>query len=314
MAQTLTIPNYAKQNIVEASSITADTAAGATTATLANIHNFAADTYMIFGQLGAEVSELRKITSVASNTVTVPALTFAHNRFDVVTALFGDKIKVYRASNTDGTPPADASFTLLDTVDIDVDQLATSYVDATGSSDYWYKFIYYNSTSVASSSLADSVAVRGGGYGNYCSIDQIRVEAGLQSNRNISDVQIDEHRQYAQQVINSYLSGVYPLPFADPVNALIQRITVLIASGSLLNKEYGSLTTHSTNNGDQKLKEGMDKLTQIKTGKIALIDAAGNSLLPSSASGVGGWPNDTTTDATAADSGGDRLFRISDVF
>lgn len=313
MAQTLKINNFSDLNVVEKGILDADVAVGATSLTVQNNENIANLDHLYVGKFGAETSEKRTVSGVTAATgITVDALTEKHFRFDPFTKLFGNQIKIYRAANVDGTQPADGSFTLLATVAIDFDQRETLYTDSGGSSSYWYKFIYYNSTSAAATNLADSKAVRGGGIGNYASIEAIRKKSGFQNNRNITDGDVDAERQAAQREIDSMLGDLYTVPFTSPINPIITRITVLLAAGALLTTNYGVFSGQTINNGKAMIDEAMGLLDKINERKLILQNATGVTTESTAASGFDAWPDATTIDADADVGGGDRMFRVSD--
>lgn len=316
MPAKIRINNFDSSNIIEKAILDADSVIGATTLTLKNSQNFNVNDYALVGAQGGEKSELKAISAVNADQITVTLSTAtkeAHNRFDQVTTLFGNQIKIYRASNVDGTIPADNQFTLLTTLGIDPDQLYTDYTDATGSSTYWYKFTYYNSTALTESNLADAIAVRGSGYGNYCSVDEIRFESGLKNNRWITDADIDFYRKSAQAEIDGSLTGTYTVPFTTPINPLIAEITRKLAAGFILTKNYGPLATLNTNNGTTKITEARALLDKLNKKTITLTDVVGNSLVNSTDAGnFNAWPDTTTETADPTVGGNPRMFRVSD--
>ncbi|MGK3945791.1 hypothetical protein ABK046_46530, partial [Streptomyces caeruleatus] len=88
--------------------------------------------FVVIGQRGTELAELRKVSSITDGDTLVLTANLAnpHTQFEQVTVLFGNQIKVYRASNVNGTQPADASFAELSTTTIDPDQASTTIVDS----------------------------------------------------------------------------------------------------------------------------------------------------------------------------------------
>lgn len=319
MSATLKIDNYGSLNLKESTQLDADYAAGINAFTLKSTLNYQANDFVILGQLGAEGCELMTIQSVAAQVATMTANSkLLHKRFDAFTSLFGNQINVYRAINVDGTQPLDGAFTLLTTVAIDPDQNYTTYTDAGGGSNYWYKFTYTNSISAAETSLADSMAARGGGYGHYTTVDDIRREAGFTNNANITDAVINSRRIDAEDEINSELTGIYTVPFGSPAPRVINNITKLLAAGYLLLAEYGAVTTGSNKEGNAKITEARGMLDSLKSRKLLLTDASGNSMAVSAA--VTSWPDATTaglseynSDGTLAH-GGDNKFRIAHKF
>lgn len=310
--QTIRVPNFPDINIKERSRLNADSAIGATTLTLEYTSNMSASDYLYVGALGTERGEINTITTVASITgLTVPAMLKPHDRFDDVCTLFGNKIRVYRAANVDGNVPADGSFSLLGSAaDIDADQNYTDITDATGGSDYWYKYTYYNSTSTSETPLADAIAVRGGGYGDYASIESIRQEAGIQNNRFITDAQVNEKRQAAQAIINGALTGIYTVPFTSPINPQIAEITRKLAAGMILKNDYGTVKSFSTNDGDAKMKWAYAELDKIKQKGSQLLDSTGESMALSTSSTFRMYP-DSSTDGLNVEDGG-RMFSTRD--
>ena len=323
MPQTITVDNFSDLNVKETLELSADIAAAVTTLPLKYSTGLVTNDYLYIGQLAGENSEVviaDTITSATSITIDAPGTVKAHSKFDPISQLFGNQIRIYRAANVDGNVPADGSFSLLATVTIDFDQTNSTYTDASGDSTYWYKFTYYNQATTAETSLGDSGAVRGGNYGNYASIESIRAEAGLQNNRYVSDGKIDQKRQSAQAYINSELTGVYTLPFTEPINPLIQEITQLLAAGYLLTDNYGPLGTLNTNEGQQKIDRVTNKdktglLDKLADGRLQLTDESGTSTaIPGTAGGFGGWPDGTTDTAASTSGGAERAFRMSDRF
>lgn len=318
MAQTLKLPNFHTNNIVETSVLDADAAIAATSLQVRFSDQMATDGYLFIGEYGGEASELcvlNTITDADTVTIDAPGLVKAHKRFEPAIVLFGNQLRIYRAANVNGTTPSDGSFTSLAFVDIDVDQIQTSYEDTSGGSDYWYKYIYWNESTSLGTALADATAVRGGSAGNYASIESIRREAGLQNNKYIADDFIDKKRQAAQQVINSNLSGIYTIPFTAPINAGITEITELLAAGYLLTANYGALNTLNTNEGEAKIKRAMEMLNGYKTGSSQVIDESGATLaIPGTAGGFGGWPDASTATADPNAGGSARAIRMSDMF
>lgn len=318
MAAGLRINNFDNPNIKEIGVLTADAAANQAALVVENSQNLQASYALIVGPLGAEGSELAFIQSAAAPTgVTLSTnLKLAHKNGEAITELWGDQIQIYRAPNITGYQPADDAFVALDggPINIDPDQLFTDYVDQSGGSAYWYKFTYKNSSSGNETDLASALAARGGGYGQYCSVDDIRSDAGFSNNRNITDAVIDSCRIDAEAEVEAELAGVYALPFTAPIPNQVNEVTKFIATGLLLLKEYGAVTSGTNKEGTAKLKNGRDLLLQYKTREKTIVDAQGVSLLLSTASVVTSWPNETTAGASEEDNGGGNLMHISHDF
>ncbi len=98
------------------------------------MQGIAASDKIYLGPLASETSEIATVFSTAGKNVTFTTdLTNEHRRFESVTKLFGDQIKVYRAANVDGNIPIDASFSQIGSAtDIDPDQTFTIFTDGSG--------------------------------------------------------------------------------------------------------------------------------------------------------------------------------------
>lgn len=307
----ISIENFPQANIAERSILTADALASQAVVNIENASGYSANDFVVVGILGQEHSELKKIQSIATLAVTLTAnLASKHYRNEPFTKIRGDKARIYRAANVDGTVPADGSFSLLETIDLQADQLYTEYVDPTGGSGYWYKFTFYNSHSTFESPLADSDAVRGGGYGLYASVEDVRVEAGLMNNQWITDQLIYSKLVQAQSEVNASLSiAGYSLPLTS-VPELIRNATQLLAAGYILTIDYGPEHQGTNKDGQIKIKMARDILGKIEGGDTQLLDSVTNAALSQSA-GVRGYPDDSAESATPTEAA---MFKITDKF
>jgi len=320
MSQTLTVVNYPAKNILEITTLTADANSGQAVLSVENNQNFSTNKHAVIGRIGSETLEKIQVLSItATTTITATAnLATTHQKFDTVTRLFGNKIRIYRAPNVDDSIPADGSFTLLDTVDIDFDDQQTRYTDPDGSSDYWYKSTFYDSVGTTETAIGDSTAVRGGGYGNYASLESIRSTAGFANNRFITDAKIDEKRQAAQNLINATLTGIYTIPFTNPINPLIAEITRKLAAGYLLSQEATNAAMRAQGEAliaevtNSKGTGTLDKLDKKELKLVGIIGSDGTDSSSSSTGTVTGFPDGTTADADASVGGAPRQFRMSD--
>lgn len=317
MAQTLIIDNYAQLNLLETTQLDADSVAAATALTVKNNQDYAASDKVIIGAPGTENNELAIVSSLVGNTtLNVSATKFAHKRFDQITKVFGNQIKIYSAPNVNGIAPLDAAFsTLVATVNIDVDNQFTAYTDVTGSNAIWYKYTYYNSVSTSETDISNSLAVRGGNVGNYCSVEDIRDEAGFNGNTYITDVMIDLRRRDAQGEVNATLGGLYTVPFTEPINPLIAKITRLLAAGFLLTKGFGPVVALNTDNGKSKLDEARQLLTDLNNKTKTLVDTTGADIsIQNADAGIfSAYPNSNTATDDIDSGGGGRMFRVGDI-
>jgi hypothetical protein len=317
MAQTLTLPNSLALT-PQQTRLTADAPVSSSTLTVENTAGFSATDFFTIGNFGSETAELLTITSTTgANTITPTASTsFAHLSGEAVLRLFGSKLRVYRAANVNGQPAADDTFTLLATIDIQVDQTGTEYTDADGGEGYWYKYTCYNPTSGSETSLSDSQAVRGGNVGNYCSIADIRQEAGFMYAPYITDDMIDQKRQAAQREIDGALVGIYAVPFTPPINPFIADICKRLAAGLLLLEQYGAIKRKDNTDGQSKVDGARADIQRILNPQgadgITLTDGTGTPIaLTNPNTSVSGWPNETTATASRYAGGAHRAFRMS---
>lgn len=331
--QTVTLDNFGSLNILQKTQLTADMVAG-TNVSLAvkNTANYTVGQFIAIGKLGDEQCEIQPIAAITPpSIIQVATLNFNHDEGEQVTGLFGNQINVYSSANVNGYVPADTSFAKLGTVTILGDWTSTDYSDTSSNagSGSWYKFTYYDSTTSAETQLSDSRAVRGGNYGNYASLAEIRDEAGMTGNDNISDATVDRRRRRAQSVIDGMLTGDYITPFAVPVPSQIEQATIYLAAGYLLISDYGTESTGTSKDGYAKIEQVLQAdvkglpgiLDLIKMREIILYDSAGNSLLLEAM--VTSYPStdtpqsDLTSDTNMHDSSGnpeDRYFSMADEF
>lgn len=315
MSQTLKLNNFSEINIVDQTLVTADTPAGSSSLTVQNARDFTS-LWLLFGDKGSKDSELLANTSVTSGTsIPLTGVTvLLHPQYTPVYSLYGNQLNIYRAANVDDSQPDDTQFTLLATVTIDPNGSQTTYLDASGGGNYWYKYTFYNSSNSNETSIGDAVGVRGSFTPNYCSLDDIRDEAGFSRASYITDGMIDLKRRAAQSEIDGTLTGFYNVPFQSPINPWIADICRRLAAGLLLLEQYGAVNTLNTADGEQKVKDARSDLQALAMKEKELTDQEGNSLaLAGSTGGISSWPNATTADADPSVGGAPRLFRMSDI-
>lgn len=133
-----------------------DKASGQTSLS-ANGVNFATDDYIVLGKLGTEKSEIVKIATASSTTITLSSSTvFAHNRGDLMTFVPYNQIVVERS--TDGG----TTYSPLTAVDIQADNLDTIIQRPTDGLTDVYKVRFYNATDGSYSQYSDEIV--GSGY------------------------------------------------------------------------------------------------------------------------------------------------------
>ena len=314
MAQTLRLTNFGSRNIVDQTQLTTIVNTGSNSLPVADSNDFTTG-YVLIGTAGSKTAEMVASTNPSTAT-SVPLsanTTLQHEQYEPVYALFGNQIKVYRAANVDGTQPADSAFTLLQTVNIDPNDALTTFTDATGGGGYWYKCTYFNSTSSAETDLASAVAVRGTFTVDYCSLDDVREEAGFTYAPFITGDMIDVKLKAAQNEIDSTLSPYYTVPFTPPVPAMVSDICKRLAAGLLLQEKYSHINNPDTN-GTNKVTQAradLQKIVHPENGGAPLVDASGKSIaLPNPNTGSSSWPNADTADSDPSVGGAPRVFRM----
>lgn len=279
MSQVLNALNFEPVNIMAQTDILTDAEADQDTIAVLNTASFEVGKTIILGE--GENAEMVVVESLANQQIVATTdLKFKHLAGERVGQLVGNAVKFYRAADVDGTTPGDGSFSVLATVPIVPDQPGTYYTDTTGSLDYWYKYIYIDTNNPNDyTALADSVAVRGGNYGIYATVEQVRDEAGLQNNTYITDQTLYANLVFAQGSINSALSSAgYTLPL-DSVPAIIEHLAVRLAAGYTLRSKALVNDEAIIAQGNAMVEDVEAFLTKLSEGKLELFDNAGNKLI-----------------------------------
>lgn len=131
---------------------------------------------------------------------------------------------------------------------------------------------------------------------------------------NLSIELVTEYGDEAHSLVLSKLSEVYTLPLSETPD-IIKLIEKKLAAGLLLDKEYsvGGDETEDTR-GRRWIKWAEEKLDDIVSGKLELLDNSGNVLTQKSGVGLDGFPNENTKDLPESESGGEIQFRIKKEF
>lgn len=281
---TLRFDSFHEINIVERAELVADVEVGASTLLLRSSQGFLIGQTIYVKTLASEGVEKAVIESVPNETtvnLTQPTK-LPHARYDAVPAVLGDQVHVYRAVNVDDSVPIDASFSVLATRDIDPDQQSTYFTDPAGSSGYWYRFTYFNLTTMAETPLTALDPVRGQDFPRYASIGNIRQAAGLQNAVNLAGRTVEPWRGVAETVIDSALAGAYTVPF-HPAPAVVKSLTLELAAALLLVDAYGNAANGA------RLKDSRVKVTAYGDKTAVVTDENGQSL--STSSSVTGYPD-----------------------
>lgn len=284
MATTIRIESFKKINLRERTVLTEDVAVGATSIKVESTQGYVAGQVIYLGALAREGCERAVVSAVTDETTIglAQAVVSAHRRFDAVTGVLGDRIRIYRAPNTNDQPPADDAFAVLGSRAIDPDQASTFYTDSTGSADYWYKGTYWDETTNEETALSAADPMRGDDYGRYAQLDEIRIESGFSNSTNLPDYNIDQQRRAAESEINAALAAKYTVPF-KPVPEIIHTLTVQLAAGLLAYDQFRDRTSQAKVDAARKLLAG------YAVGDGLITDADGNSM--TSGDTIRSYPN-----------------------
>lgn len=296
--QTFNVPNFLSNNIVTETELTADAASGQNQLTVLNTEGLADNDYLAISANNG-ISEIVQIQSISGLTITtVSNLTLNHKNHEKIKKLFGNQTQVYRAANVDGTIPDDTTFAALGSpVTIQPDQPYTQVTDSSGGDAYWYKFTYYNATSAAQTDLSEAEAVRGGGYGDYCSIQEIIDEAGL-GDFHLDPSKLAQYRVEAQSEVKGAMSSAgYTMPLQTTsgtyyVPDMITGVTKRLAAGFALVRNYGTVKPGSAKDGKAKIDDARALIAMIQLNDVVLLDTNEQQLAKQNL--VGGWPDNTT--------------------
>lgn len=312
MPEIISITSFLEFNILQTSQLTADVSIGGVTLNLINGNGFDTDHVILVGEPGAEGSEIVTPSDVTGKVVTVSALTQDHKKGRNVYVLRSNKARVYSAPNVDGTQPTtDGVYSLLGTVSHIGDKKEVEYTDDTNGDDYWYLYTFYNDVPTVAEETTKVLtdAVRGGGYGQYATVDEVRAEAGLNGNRWIKDSLIYEKLVSAESEVNaSLVIGKYTLPL-ETIPANVKHATILLAAGYVLTVDYGAEHSGTNKDGEHKIAQAREILKSFEEGTGILLDATGSAI--ATGSRMGGYPDSNAADASPSEA---RVFSMTDTF
>lgn len=147
-----------------------------------NTGGFAANDYIVIGELGTETCEAVRVTAVTdTDTLAVTALVFAHSVDEPVRLSKFNQIRFYSSSDSFASSIADVN------IHWDNPNKSTPYNDTSGSSTTTYKFSYYNSQTTTESDKSNEFSVPT----YYCSIQDVADYLNLDINQ---DGEIKSHQ------------------------------------------------------------------------------------------------------------------------
>jgi hypothetical protein len=298
IVETLTIPNFSQNNVIEKLILSADAAANQAIINVLNSADIFSNDFLILSP-GENTGEIHQINTNVSNVITFfDNLLLQHRVHESIIKVFGDKIQVYRAANVDGTVPPDSAFSVYGAVvPIIPNQPASYFTDTAGGINWWYKFAYYNSTSGALTDISFADAIRGGGYGNYCSISDILIKAGLDASSTDLSIVAKARSASQSEVKGSLSSAGYTMPLQTGGGILfvpdhIADITALLAAGILLFNNYSTTKPSAAKDGKAKMDEARQMIAKIQLRDTMLVDSNDQDL--ALAPLATGWPDNTT--------------------
>lgn len=242
--------------------------------------SFEENDYICIGMPGSLTAEIQKIASAVSDEtdMTVATLLYSHKADEPVQKFRYNQRKFYGSLTETG-----AYSELTDSgspKDITVNDPQGTLFEYSGDEGYlWFKSTYWNSSSSEETDIADAIAVSADQSSRYCTLYQIRFQAGMQDNPYVDDAMFESYRQQAENEVNSYLYNRYVLPLQNmeqgqEIPNLVERATILLAAGYCDYREYGK-----TGEGVKWLGEARGILNAIQNGKQRLIGSDFNELL-----------------------------------
>jgi hypothetical protein len=255
--------------------LTAGVAAGsAVSIPVDNSAGFNVDDYIVIGAEGSDQAELVQITAIADANHVTATLAQAHSADDPIVFYRYNERKFYGSLTSGGAYTELTAYGSPAAIGVD-DPQGTS-IEYTGGEGYiYFKSTYWNSTTSTESNIADANEVLADESTRYCSLYQIRKQAGITQNPYYDDGKVEDKRKQAENEVNSYLLNRYVLPLTNSVDApevpfLITRCAYMLAAGYIDYEEFGS-----DGNGVKWLGEARGILNSIQKGTQRLIDSTG---------------------------------------
>src|SRR3990167_1113507 len=140
----------------EVTFLSTDYASGVTTFTVEDGLKFAANEYLVVGNIGAEKTEIVKIASVAATSISLSAATnFAHDRGTRLISI------PYNQAIPGRSTDSGVSYSDLSTIDLRLDSTETYLQRTSDASTDYYRVRFYNSTTALSSQNSDGLIATG---------------------------------------------------------------------------------------------------------------------------------------------------------
>lgn len=279
MAYTVQAESFQDFMIRERSQLRSAQLSGAATISLVSTETFEVGDAIYVGELSREGCERARVSAVVDETTIdlSEPLKIEHAAYSNVTAAYADTIRIYRA------PAKAGPFAQLVDRAIDADDYSTYYRDPEGSEAYWYRYTYVSADGTWESQA--STPIQGSSFAHYCSLREVREEAGFLTNTNLRDTAVAQARMKAQDETNAALAGIFSgkVPF-DPVPPIIHTLTIQLAAAHLLEYAYPGERSRY----DERFKAARRQLIDLQNRDATIADDDGNDL---SSSGISYYPN-----------------------
>jgi len=237
---------------------------------------FTVNNFVVTGKEGKETTELLKIVTPATAQITVATSTlFEHKEDDPITEFAYDQVSVEWSATKTGTFAALTS----SPYNVEVDNPIGTIVedDNPNAHTRWYRYRFYNSARTLYSAYTD-LPIKGNETEFYTSCWRVRRESGFTENQFIPREMVESYREEAHNEVDGVLKNYYIIPLV-PVPAIIRHAETLLASGTLLAKEYGmEADVELGKSGQRKIDRANKILEQIMNNELVLVDSDGNPL------------------------------------
>jgi hypothetical protein len=182
---------------LESTTLTQYAAAAATSLNVHSNQGFANTNHLLIGEMGTENAELGTVNAAVTLGTVLPvaATTYGHSANEPVYLMKYNQVKFYRSTTGIG-----GTYSLLATVNMDVDNenLQTTYDDTGGTSSYYYKVSYYDSLNSYETTQSDPV--QGSGYA--------RNTVGFLINEIMSEIKDPDERTVSRDDLINWMNEV----------------------------------------------------------------------------------------------------------
>lgn len=136
--------------------LTTNYVSGVTSLVVVNGASFANNDYVLLGEFGSETSEIRQVSNVSTNTLTVDTTLFSHAQDTKITILKYNQVRFYHTT----TATFDNSSPIAGYQDLDACSFNTKIYDTTNTTGFGW-FIFYNSTTAKATTASNAIPYAG---------------------------------------------------------------------------------------------------------------------------------------------------------